>query len=369
MLGDNIVRAPTTYTQGSRLSSQQLRVLSDLATETHVPWEEERRHLTSNIPPSTTLNASPTAQRLDKNSSLPPLYSETATETFISNWSDTRSTNMETVEPTTTYLKVDNELGRSELVYQDSQNFSTPCCLNSLVATDTAEPGTGIQSMLQPTEFGINDSHDATGSSGVVSYSAETSALPLASLQITPTLDWVFESSNAHAPVVYPYQGTSQEMQYGGSQAKAKKVGNYMGGNPKLLSDWVRYSQGLMSSQTVQERPEASDIGFIRPTSITINSSLHPTSAESITTTARKEPTMDNTRVSRAVPTHILGLVFGCISGLSLVFGIVFFAHRVCVKRAFSPRRETDSKKAACVAAKHLSVSENMEISRFSAYS
>ena len=341
-----------------------------------MPWGEKERHLTSNILPSTTLNPSPTAQRPDKISSLLPLQSETATNTFVFDWSDTRSTTIETIKVTPNYAEADDELSISKLVYQDSQKFSTPCCLNALVVTDNVEPKIGIQSTLEPTGFGIDDGHDVTGSSGVVLYSAMSYKLPIASLLITSTSEWVFGSSYAHSPVAYSSQGTSQEMQSEESQAKAKKIGSYMTGNPKLSSEFVRYSHGHMSSQTVQEKPEASDMGFSKPTPIIINSFLHPTNTEPITTTTRgsipEEPTMDNTRASRAVPTHIFGLVFGCISGVSVVFAIIFFSHRFCFKRAFRCRRDTDSTplpKADCVAARHLHVSKNMEVSRFSAYS
>jgi hypothetical protein len=330
-----------------------------------VPWDEQRRRLTSNSLPPTTLNANLTTESLDKNSSPQPLDSETATEIPISGWSDTRSTNVQTLKLTTTFSQIDNELDNSKLAYQDLETFSTLCCLNSLVVTNTAESVTGIPSVLQPPESGVDGSHDVTEISGIVLYLAKSSAPPIASLHITPTSDWVFESSHAHAPAPYLNEGTSQEMQYGESAAKAKNVGNSIARDPKLSRDCVRYSQGLMSSQTVQERPEASNIGSIRPTPITISSPPYPTSAESITTATGREPNIDNTRVSRPVPTHTLVLVFGYISGLSLLFGMIFFAHRFCIKRAFSPRRETDSKKAVCVA----TVSENPEVSRFSAYS
>ncbi|CAG8055002.1 unnamed protein product, partial [Penicillium nalgiovense] len=262
MLGGNIVSAPATYTQGSSLSSQQFKIFSGPATspETHVLWGEEWRHLTSNILPSTALPFGPTDQRLDKVSSLPSPHSETATNGFVSDWSDTGST--ETIKPTTTYAEADNELGSSGLVYQDSQKFSGTCCLNSLVVTDTVESKIGIQSMLQPTGLGIDDSHDATEGSGVVLYPDKSYNLPVASLLITPTSNWVSESTYAHAPSAYSSQATSQGMQAGEPQAKAKNVGIHVTRNPNISSNCVRLSHELMCSQTVQERPEASDGGL-----------------------------------------------------------------------------------------------------------
>ncbi|CRL31194.1 unnamed protein product [Penicillium camemberti] len=355
MLGGNIVSAPATYTQGSSLSSQQFKIFSGPATspETHVLWGEEWRHLTSNILPSTALPFGPTDQRLDKVSSLPSPHSETATNGFVSDWSDTGST--ETIKPTTTYAEADNELGSSGLVYQDSQKFSGTCCLNSLVVTDTVESKIGIQSMLQPTGLGIDDSHDATEGSGVVLYPDKSYNLPVASLLITPTSNWVSESTYAHAPSAYSSQATSQGMQAGEPQAKAKNVGIHVTRNPNISSNCVRLSHELMCSQTVQERPEASDGGLSKPPPVTITSFTHPKSTGPDTTTETdsivEKPTMDKTRASRTAPAHVLGLVLGCV---------------------FGPRRNTDSTplpKADSASAKYLRVSESMEVSRFSAYS
>ncbi|CAG7932660.1 unnamed protein product [Penicillium olsonii] len=376
MLGGNIVSAPKTYTQGSSLSSQQFKTFSGPATapETHVPWGEEWRHPRSNILPSTALRLGPTDQRLDKVSSLSSPHSETATNSFISDWSDTGST--ETIKPTTTYAEADNELGSSGLLYQDMQKFSGTCCLHSLVVTDTVESKIGIQSMLQPTGLRIDDSHDATEGSGVVLYPDKSYNLPVASLLITPTSNWVSESNYAHAPSAYSSQATSQGMQAGEPQAKAKNVGIYVTRNPNISSNCVGLSHGLMCSQTVQERPEARDGGLSKPPLFTITSFPQPKITEPDTTTATdstvETPTMDKTRASRTAPAHVLGLVLGCIVGVSLVFVVIFFSHRFCFRRALRLRRNTDATplpKADSASAKYLRVSESMEVSRFSAYS
>lgn len=339
-----------------------------------MPWGEEWRHLTSNFLPSTALPFGPTDQRPDKVSSLPSPHSETATNSFVSDWSDTGSTEM--IKPTTTYAEADNELGSSGLVYRVSQKFSGTCCLNSLVVTDTVESKIGIQSMLQPTGLGIDDNHDATEGSGVVLYPDKSYNLPVASLLITPTSNWVSESTYAHAPSVYSSEATSQGKQAGEPQAKAKNVGIYVTRNPNISSNCVRLSHGLMCSQTVQERPEASDDGLKKAPPITITSFPHPKSTEPDTTTATdsvvEKPTMDKTRASRTAPAHVLGLVLGCIFGVSFVFVVIFFSHRFCFRRALRPRRNTDSSplpKADSASAKDLRVSESMEVSRFSAYS
>ncbi|CAG7966749.1 unnamed protein product [Penicillium salamii] len=376
MLEGNIVSALTTYAQGSSLSSQQFKIFSGSATapKTHVPGGEEWRHLTSNILPSAALPFGLTDQRLDKVSSLPSPRSETATNSFVSDWSHTGST--ETIKPTTAYAEADNELGSSGPVYQDSQNFSGTFCLNSLVVTNTMESKIGIQSMLQPTGLEFDDIHDSTEGSGVVFYPDKSYNLPVASLLITPTSNWVSESTYAHAPSAYSSQATSQGIQAGEPQAKAKNFGIYVTRNPNISSNCVRLSHGPMCSQTVQERPEASDGGLRKPPPITITSFPHPKSMEPDTTTTTdsivEKPTMDKTQASRTAPAHVLGLVLGCIFGVSLVFAVIFFSHRFCFRRALRPRRNTDSTplpKVDSTSAKYLRVSESMEVSRFSAYS
>jgi hypothetical protein len=213
---------------------------------------EEWRHLTSNILPSTALRFGPIDHRLDKVSSLPLPHSETATHSFLSDWSDTGST--ETIKPTTTYAKADNELDSSGLVYQDSQKLSGTCCLHSLVVTDTVESKIGIQSKLQPTGLGVEDIHDATEGSGVVLYPEKSYNLSVASLLITPTSNWVSESNYVHAPSAYSNQATSQGMQAGEPQAKAKNNAIYVTRNPNISSNCVGSSHGLMCSQKFKNK-------------------------------------------------------------------------------------------------------------------
>ncbi|CAG7935654.1 unnamed protein product [Penicillium salamii] len=338
---------------------------------------EEWRHPTSNILPSTALASGPTEQRLDKSSSLPSHYSETATNSFVSDWSDTGNTDTETIKPTTTYAEAGNELGNSGLVCPDSKKSSGPSCLSSLVVTDTAGPKIGIQSMLQPTGPGIDDSPNATGGSEAVSYPVKSYNMPIASLLITPTSNWVFESTYAHTPVDCSSQSTSQETQAGESQSKTKNVGIYVTGNPNISSECVKLSHGDMCNQTTQERPEASDIGFSKPVPIIMTPFPHQKSTEPDTSTARdsmpENLTMGKNRASRTSPTHVLGLVLGCILGVALIFVLIFYSHRFCFKRAFRSRRNTDSPpplpKVDCATTKYPRVSERMEVSRFSAYS
>lgn len=361
--------------------SQQLRPLSDPTSTsgTHASKSSPGRgaewhYLTSNILQSTTLSLSQTAQNLDWSSPLQPLLSGPATDTLILDWSDTSGI----TKPTPGHVEINAGLGSNELVIHSLQNPHVSLSLNSLVKTDIIHSAISGQTILDSTELTIDFSHDPTGSSDFTLYfpsGPTTSYLPHPTILLVPSpSNWVPQSSPAQTSV--DYSEDTQEIQDEASQSRPKNIGSYMTGTLKLTSNSVKSFRGFQSSQTMKEGPESSNLDFFKPNPTTISPLTDPTNKEPTTMTATKstteELTMGNTGASRALSSHTLGLILGTVSGGSLLVVTIFCLHRFCFKRARKSRKSmvlVTNPKADCAAAKNPHVSENMEVSRFSAYS
>lgn len=335
----------------------------------------EWHYLTSNILQSTTLSLSQTAQNLDWSSPLQLHLSGPATDTLILDWSDTSCT----TKPTPGHVEINDGLGSNELVIHSLQNPHASLSLNSLVKTDITHSAISGQTILDSTELTIDFSHDPTGRSDFTLYfpsGPTTSYLPHPAILLIPSpSNWVPQSFPAQTSVDYS-EDTPQEIQDEASQSRPKNIGSYMTGTLKLTSDSVKSFRGFQSSQTMKEGPESSNLDFFKPNPTTINPITDPTSKEPTTMTATKstteELTMGNTGASRALSSHTVGLILGTVSGGSLLVVAIFCLHRFCFKRARKSRKSTGliiHPKVDCAAAKNPHVSENMEVSRFSAYS
>jgi hypothetical protein len=305
--------------------------------------------------------------------------SETATDTFTLTWSEPRTTTGETTNGITGYFKVDDELGSGGLVIQDSQSNRASLPFNSLAEADITKTANGGPSVSQYTGPSVDSDHDPTGSSESVAYvptgQATSYSPPRTTSMNASSSIREFQSLSDQTSVGY----SSSEDTFSGaldamSRSKPKKTGSYVTGNLGPSSHLVEYSRHFQPIQTTQNAPESDDLAFSTPNLITKSQVMDSTNT--VPTTATKTTveklTMDNSRASRALSSHRVGLVLGSISGAALFFAIIFYLHRFCFRRMGRSCRDTGlitQQKADNAAAICPDAPEILEISRFSAYS
>ncbi|OQD78084.1 hypothetical protein PENANT_c090G02272 [Penicillium antarcticum] len=292
----------------------QLRLMhyTQTTSETHA------RKATS-IPQRTKLGSNTVVQSWT--SPIQAHSTKTAIDTLTLTWSDPRTTSGETTNVIAGYFKVDDELGSNGLVIQNPQSSRASLAFNVLVKVGIAETNSG-SNLLQYTGTSAESDHVFTRSSESAVHVPSVQATSYQPPQVTPmnpsSSMTDFQRHSDKTSVGYydedSFSGTLDDV----TRSTPKKT-DYYAGNLGPSSHFVEYSRHFQSIQTPQPSTNFGDLDCSTPNLTTESQLVNSTNSVPATTTATKttaeELTMNNSRTSRALTSHGLGLILGSISG------------------------------------------------------
>ena len=303
---------------------------------------------------------------------LPP---ETDIDTSSLTYPGTHTTTSEKKNGITEYLRVDDDLGGSGLMVEEQS--SRTLLPFSLVEDEIAKAANGGSSLSQYTVSLVYSDHDITGSSEFVVYVPSGQATLHQPAEVTSmkssSLTGVFQSLSGQYSVGFFNRATLPETLGAVSRSKQKEIDSYVTGNLESSSHLFGNSRHQRTQTTRNaSKFDDSDLSTLNP--ITKSQLMDSTKTVPATTTATKntveEFTTDGSRASRVLSSHGVALILGSISGASLLFAIIFYLHRFYFRRISRSSRGTGSvtqPKADNPAATYPDMSQNLEISRFSA--
>ncbi|CAG8083758.1 unnamed protein product [Penicillium salamii] len=219
----------------------------------------------------------------------------------------TPTTARETASDVKGYSKVDDELGSSGIVVQDSQSFYSSLLLNSLFDVDIAKPMSDDPNLLQYTRSSVDSDNDFAKSFG--------SVVPIPSGQAT----------SYQAPQGYIDKDTFLGVLHAVSWSEPTEVGA-----SKTTLHSFESSHQFQPTQATHHTSKSSDLDLSTLSSITQSQLIDSTDTFSTAAmkTAVEKLTKSNSRASRVV-----GLISGSVSGGIFLFAIIFYLHQFYFRR------------------------------------